>query len=81
MQIVIHPNGAAQCIYDESIDLAALGRVSITRASHVEPNPQGGWLADLSPVNGPRLGPYRLRSEALDAEREWLLCHWLIPMS
>lgn len=79
MQIVIRPNGAAQCIYDESIDLAALGRVSITRASHVEPDPQGGWLADLSPVTGPRLGPYPLRSQALAAEREWFERHWLVP--
>lgn len=81
MQIVIHPNGAAQCIYDESIDLAALGRVSITRASHVEPDPQGQWVADLSPVGGPRLGPHPLRSEALAAERKWLECHWLGPAS
>lgn len=31
-----------------------------------------GWAADMSPVNGPALGPFRLRAEALDAERGWL---------
>jgi len=41
------------------------------RASHVEPVP-GGWTADLSPVGGPTFGPFRLRGDALRAEREWL---------
>ena len=45
----------------------------------LQPNPDrnGRWLADLSPVGGPILGPYDLRSEALEAEVEWLEEHWL----
>ena len=78
MQIVITPGGAVRCVYSEEIDLAALGSPTITRASHVEPDTHGRWLADLSPVNGPCLGPYLLRSEALDAEHEWLERHWLV---
>ena len=42
------------------------------RASQVEPDQQGRWWADMGPVNGPRLGPYDLRSEALVAEAAWL---------
>lgn len=43
----------------------------VTRASHVEPS-ASGWTADLSPVNGPTLGPFTTRAEALAAEVDWL---------
>lgn len=77
MQLVIEPGGAVRCIYGEEIDLAALGSPTISRASHVEPDQQGRWLADLSPVAGPVLGPFDVRSEALAAEHSWLETHWL----
>ena len=77
MQLVIKPGGAVRCVYSEEIDLATLGSPIITRASHVEPDQQGRWSADLSPVGGPLLGPFRSRSEALDAEQQWLDDHWL----
>ena len=77
MHLVIAPGGNLRCVYGEAIDLAALGSPAITRASHVEPDPQGRWLADLSPITGPTLGPFLLRSEALAAERLWLETHWL----
>ncbi|EMB17938.1 hypothetical protein RE6C_01332 [Rhodopirellula europaea 6C] len=41
----------------------------------------GQWTADLSPVGGPVLGPFALRSEAIEAEIEWLHCHWLLTGS
>lgn len=44
--------GVVRCIYGEQIDLAALGIPAISRASHVEPDDEGRWLADLSPVGG-----------------------------
>jgi hypothetical protein len=81
MQIIIEQNGALRCIYTEDIELAAIGSPTITRASHVEPDQHGGWQADLTPVRGPVLGPYKLRSEALKSEHEWLICHWLNPES
>ena len=52
MQLVIEPGGVVRCIYGEDIDLAALGSPAISRATHVEPDQQGRWLADLSPVVG-----------------------------
>ena len=76
MQLVIDPHGTVRCVYGEAIDLAALGTLSVRRAGHVEPDTQGRWWADLSPVHGPRLGPFPTRSAALDAERSWLEAHW-----
>ena len=72
MQLVIDRQGWIQCVYGEAIDLASLGAVSIRRASHVEPDEEGQWWADLSPVDGPALGPFPRRSAALQAEGEWL---------
>ena len=77
MQLVIEPGGAVRCLYTEEIDLGSLGSPTILRASHVEPDRQGRWLADLSPIGGPVEGPFRLRSEALAAEHAWLETNWL----
>ena len=77
MNLVIEKGGRVRGIYSEVIDLAALGPSVITRASHVEPDSQGRWLADLSPVGGPVLGPFEQRSEALEAEVAWLEANWL----
>jgi len=76
MELIIEPSGHAHCIYDETLDLAALGSVSISRASHVEPDKNGEWIADLSPIGGPSLGPFGQRSIALAAEVAWLREHW-----
>ncbi len=78
MQIIITLTGSIRCVYDEAIDLVALGRPEIRRGSHVEPDEQGRWIADMGVVDGPVLGPFALRSEALEAERAWLEQHWLI---
>jgi hypothetical protein len=77
MDLVIDARGTIRCLYDEAIDLSALGSPSIRRASHVEPDAAGRWWADLTPIGGPTLGPLGRRSDALDAERAWLDQHWL----
>ena len=77
MQLVIQPDGSLRCVYSEALDLRTLGRLNIVRGSHVEPDPTGQWFADLSPVSGPRLGPFSRRSDALVAEHDWLEGHWL----
>lgn len=79
MQLLVSSQGNMRCLYDEVIDVQALGAVTIERASHVEPEGQGRWLADLAPVHGPVLGPFTRRSEALEAERAWLEQYWLVP--
>ncbi len=76
MDLVITPAGSVRCIYGEAIDLSAIGTLTIERASHVEPGPDG-WWADLSPVNGPMLGPFDRRTAALQAEQKWLAAYWL----
>jgi len=81
MQLVVTPEGSVRCIYGEQIDLHALGRPTISRGSHVEPTEHGQWTADLSPVDGPVLGPFPTRSQALAAEVQWLKEHWLTPGS
>jgi hypothetical protein len=79
MQLVISPNGTTRCLYGEELDLHSLGQLTIARGSHVEPDEQGQWWADMSPVCGPRLGPHQRRSEALQAEVTWLEANWLCP--
>lgn len=77
MKLIIQPNGTTQCVYTEALNLGSLGQLSIRRGSHVEPNTDGQWTADLSPVDGPLLGPYQRRTQALAAEVEWLEHSWL----
>jgi hypothetical protein len=77
MELMVSRQGHVHCLYEESLDLSALGRLTIRRASHVEPRNNGQWTADLSAVSGPDLGPFRLRSDALDAEVGWIACAWL----
>jgi hypothetical protein len=73
MELLVGTDGVARCIYDEALDLREIGKLQITRASHVEPDRDGFWWADMGPSGGPVLGPYSSRSEALVAERGWLL--------
>ena len=73
MQLVVDAGGSVRCIYDEELDLRAIGKLQINRASHVEPDAEGYWWADMGPVSGPMLGPYGSRSAALVAERQWLI--------
>jgi hypothetical protein len=77
MEIIVKPGGITNCIYSDGLPLAAIGKLTITRASHVEPREDGQWMADLSPVNGPTLGPFERRRDALAAEVEWLRTNWL----
>jgi hypothetical protein len=77
VNLIIGRDGSVLGIYGEEIALDALGPVRISRASHVEPDQDGLWMADLSPVGGPVLGPFDRRSDALEAEVAWLEENWL----
>jgi hypothetical protein len=67
-------NGHITFVYsDELADLMDEGTTAVCRVSHVEfDNDRQGWTADMSPVDGPVLGPFTTRAEGLVAEREWL---------
>ena len=73
MELIVDAGGDVRCIYGEELDLREIGRLQITRASHVEPDAEGYWFADMGPSGGPVLGPYGSKSDALEAEREWLI--------
>lgn len=77
MQMIVKPDGSSRCLYSEMIDLHCLGKLKISRGSHVEPTADGRWTVDLSPLSGPMLGPLATRREALQAEQLWLEKHWL----
>jgi hypothetical protein len=73
MKMVITPEGEIRHIYDDRlVGLAEHGESVTSRASHVEPTPDGKWEADMSPVDGPKLGPFGTRVEALKEEVKWL---------
>ena len=80
MELVIGLGGQVRCVYGEELDLTVFGELTIRRASHVEPDDQGRWWADLTPVAGPKLGPFDRRSAALEAELTWLK-QYLTPPS
>ena len=78
MELLISPAGLTRCVYGEEIDLTQLGSVIIRRGSYVEPTEDGQWMVDLSPVSGPKLGPFAVRSAALTEEVAWLSLNWLV---
>ena len=80
MELVVGTDGGVNCIYGEELDLREIGKLQITRASHLEPDRDGFWWADMGPSGGPVLGPYGSQSEALRAEREWLARTPLRPL-
>ncbi len=77
IDLIIEAEGAVRCIYTDELPLSAIGILHISRGSHVEPNAEGQWLADLGPVGGPTLGPFLRRGDALAAELQWLHENWL----
>jgi len=76
MQVRIDPKGTILALYQETLDLGQLGPSEIHRASHVEP--EGDlWTVDLAPIVGPRIGGFLNRSDAIQAEIDWIESHVL----
>lgn len=72
MKIIVK-NNTIKFVYDDNLTgLMNHGKSETKRASHVEPC-DGGWEVDLSPVNGPKFGPFNKRNDALKAEVDWLM--------
>lgn len=71
LKLLIEPDGEITAIYSDVLaPLISEGRAAIERASHVEPDDSGRWLATMN--DGRVLGPFRLRQTALDAEVDYL---------
>jgi len=72
--IVIDTDGDLSFLYHDDLQpiMLTLGEATIKRASMVEPTDDGLWTADMGPSDGPVLGPFVTRAEALDAEEDWL---------
>ncbi len=77
MLMIFDTDGSVSCLYSDALELDRIGSLAISRGSHVEPTLDGQWTADMSPVCGPVLGPYRSRRDALAAEVGWLEANWL----
>lgn len=75
--IIISADGESiSGIYDDNLaPLLRAGQTTVKRASHVEPDENGYWRADMSPMGGPVLQPRVLRATALADERKWLYEH------
>lgn len=57
---------------DELAFLLDLGPATTQRVSEVEPTEANLWTADMGRIQGPVLGPFALRGQALEAEIEYL---------
>jgi hypothetical protein len=75
MELVVDAGSGVRCVYGEELDLREFGKLQITRASHVEPDADGFWWADMAPVDGPVLWPFMNQTEVLQVERGWLVGH------
>lgn len=72
LKLVVNPGGSIEAIYcDDLAPLLDQGDAFIARASSVEPS-VGGWTATMHDHTGTKLGPFRLRQTALDAEVDYL---------
>jgi hypothetical protein len=72
MIISIDKHGHFRGVYTDSFPWRELGTPRIQRASHLEPDHLGLWWADLSLSNGPKIGPFARRADAIAAEIRWL---------
>lgn len=79
-ELVITPDGSIRFLWNDALaPLLTEGDASLFRASQVEPIGTH-WFADLALVNGPLLGPFPLRADALAAEAAWLNAHFLTEL-
>lgn len=69
-RLSVSNQGITTLIYsDIHADLLSEGKATIKRVSNVEPS-DGGWVASM--FDGTKLGPYKLRQQALDEEVKYI---------
>ena len=72
MILSIDSKGDIRGIYTDDYPWRELGKPLVQRPSHVEPDDLGLWYADLTLSNGPKIGPFARRADAIAAEVRWL---------
>ena len=77
MIISIDAKGDIRGIYTDDFPWRELGKPMVQRASNVEPDHLGLWYADLTLSDGPKIGPFARRIDAIAAEIAWLEKHRL----
>lgn len=77
MDLFISPQGLIRSLYSDLVEFERLGHITIDRASHVEPDERGQWYAHI--IEGPTLGPFSKRGDAIAAEMTWLTANRLAP--
>ena len=77
MILSISPKGDIRGIYTDAFPWQILGKTLVQRASNVEPDHLGLWWVDLSLSDGPKIGPFARRADAIAAEVAWLEKHRL----
>lgn len=78
IRLTIDSEGNGKAIYsDDLADYFAATGAKITRASSVEPGPDGKWVVDLTVSGGPVVGGFKLREDALRFEVDWLEKNYL----
>ena len=71
MTLEVTPDGNIRCLYTDEIDLPQLGRLQVSRASHVEfDNHLRKWTV-TSAKTGRRLHSSMTREQALEWERQY----------
>ena len=68
MQLVIQPDGTVRCVYGETVDLHASAGWRSSEAPTWSRLTMARWQADLSPVGGPVLGPFRIAAMHVGGE-------------
>lgn len=68
--VVVEPTGKVNTLYDEKLPVANMvkGKTTTQRAASVEPH-QEGWMIYFHYPNLGPIGPFELRSEALEKEQ------------
>ncbi len=71
MTLEVTPDGNIRCLYTDEIDLPQLGRLQVSRASHIEyDNRLHKWTV-TSAKTGKRLHSSMTRESALEWERQY----------
>ena len=71
MTLEVTSDGNIRCLYTDEVDLVQLGRLQVSRASHIEfDNYLRKWTI-TSAKTGKRLHSVRTREEALDWECQY----------